>query len=269
VRLGPSVPDTPSASVAASSAPPVVPATPVAVAPSTAAAAVAAVPAPPAIATASPAPAAASSVSLSVGRGAIFACKTSDGDALKGAECGTLPGLDSLVMPRLRKLAQCPDAAAATGKLRLVVHVDFARSSMNVDLGRGNALPSSEALVACAKDALAGAGGTLAGIAHDKARYSVAYSVILGASGPAASGEAPPTAAAPSHPAEENRADGSAQIVWDVALLRDAPRSGKVVARLQRGTTVRLGPMKEAYYPIKFGDGFASDGWVYRAAVGK
>jgi hypothetical protein len=65
-------------------------------------------------------------------------------------------------------------------------------------------------------------------------------------------------------------AEGSAQIVWEVALVRDAPKTGgKIVARLPRGTTVRLGPLKEGWYPVKYGDGFSGDGWVFRGAVGR
>ena len=60
-----------------------------------------------------------------------------------------------------------------------------------------------------------------------------------------------------------------AQVVWETALVRDAPRSGQIVARLQRGTKLKLGTAKDGWYPIKFGSDFASDGWVYRGAIGK
>ena len=161
-------------------------------------------------------------------------------------------------MPRLRKLADCPDARAS-GKVHLVVRADFARNALAVELGHDRASPATAPLLACAKSALASA--SLEGIAHDNPRYGVAYVVTLGA----------PAAAEP----EATRlrptpvADGTAQVVWDVAIVRDAPKTGKVLARLQRGTPLHIGTSKDGWYPVKYGDGFASDGWVYRGAIGR
>jgi hypothetical protein len=208
-------------------------------------------------------PAVPSPVNLTVGHGFVFACLGADGEALKGSACGALPGLDSLVMPRLRRLADCPEAAAANGKLHLVVRLDFARNTLGVELGRTHGVSPAEPLLACAKTALAGT--TVNGIAHEKARYSVAYSVTFGSP---ASSAAPGATAAP-RGADEGSTDGAAQVAWEVALVRDVPKTGKVVARLQRGTAVRVGAMKDGWYPIRYGDGFASDGWVYRGALGK
>ncbi len=64
-------------------------------------------------------------------------------------------------------------------------------------------------------------------------------------------------------------AEGTAQVVWEVALVRDAPKTGKVVARLQRGVTIRIGPVKDGWYPVRYGSGFASEGWVFRGAIGR
>jgi hypothetical protein len=253
VRLGPSVPSDAVSAVAsaapseAAAAPPSAPAV--------------AVPAP----IASPAPAAAPSPpAVTVGRGVVFACKNGDGDSLKGADCGSLPGLDGQIMPRLRKLAECPEAAGASGKLHLVVHLDFSRGALSVDLGRGHGVASPDALLACAKTDATGIG--LGGIAHDNPRYSVAYSVTFGtAEGVAPSQSGTPAAAATAAEA----ADGSAQVVWEVAIVRDAPKTGKVLARLQRGTTVHLGTAKDGWFPVKYGDSFDSDGWLYRGAIGR
>lgn len=259
VRLGPSLPAD-ATSAATSAAPPggaeppgsaQAPAVPAAIAtPSNAAAAPAAAPAPP---------------SVAVGHGFVFACKTSDGDSLKGGDCGTLPGLDSVVMPRLRKLAECADAAGESGKLHLVVHLDFPRGGVGVELGRGQGVSSPDALVACAKSDVAGA--SLAGIAHDNPRYSVAYSVTFGG-GESPTGS-PSTPSTPAIPAPAGAIDGEAQVVWEVAIIRDTPKTGKVVARLQRGTQIRIGTARDGWYPVKYGDGFSSDGWVYRGAIGR
>jgi hypothetical protein len=64
-------------------------------------------------------------------------------------------------------------------------------------------------------------------------------------------------------------ADGTAQVVWDVALVRDAPKTGKILARLPRGTTIHVGPVKDGWYPVKPGGGFAGEGWVFRGAIGR
>jgi hypothetical protein len=250
VRLGPAVPE--ATSSVASAAPPAESASapPVPSAQTASVAAVASISAPP--------PAAPAPVSVNVGHGVVFGCKDSDGESLKGSECGTLPGLDGIVMPRLRKLTECPEAATASGKLHLVLHVDFPHGGIGVDLGRGHGVSSPDALLACAKSDISGA--TLSGVPHENPRYNVAYSVTFG--GPAA------PASASAHPAVEAEA-GTAQIVWEVAIVRDAPKTGKVVARLQRGAELHLGTPKDGWYPVKFGDGFASDGWIYRGAIGK
>jgi hypothetical protein len=289
VRLGPSVPDGPGASSSASPAAPIASAGPVA---RTATAPPAAMPAPASPQTASqaaassPASSPASSLPpasvagggsphVSVPHGSVFSCKTAGGDTLKGTECGAMPALDRIVQPRLRRLADCPEAAATSGVLHLVVRADFAHDALTVDLGRDRdhdkgvdkAVASATQLLACAKSALGSA--SLQGVAHDNARYSVAYPVTFGVApaSPAAEIRAPAAAAAtPATPATES----SAQVEWEVAIVRDAPHTtGKVLARLQRGTPLRIGAPKDGWYPIKYGDGFGSDGWVYRGAIGK
>jgi len=249
VRLGPSVP---APVVSSSSAQPEsvdTSATPAAAVP-------ALMPAPSAVASV-----ARTSVEVALGHGSLFACKSASGDSLKGSACGGLPGLDDVVLPRLRKLAECPEAAGASGKLRLVVHPDFARSAFAVELGRNQSVGAPEPLLACAKSALAGA--SPAGIPHENPRYSVLYV----ASFPDTA--SPAETATASAPAAARGSDATAQVEWDVAIVRDAPRTGKVVARLQRGTPLRVGTVKDGWYPVKYGDGFSSDGWVYRGAIGR
>jgi hypothetical protein len=261
VRLGPSVPDGPAASTSAAA--PVAPAAPagsqsapavpVALAAPASSPAVAAVPV-----------GSSGGVRINVAHGVVFSCKTADGEVLKGSDCGAPTGLDGLVLPRLRKLADCPEAASTSGKLHLVVRADFARDALAIDLGRDKGVSTAEPLLVCAKSAMASA--SLEGIAHDNPRYNVAYSVTFSApSGSSAPSPSPPSASAPT-PA----GDGTAQVEWEVAIVRDAPKTtGKMLARLPRGTPLRLGPSKDGWYPVKFGEGFGSDGWVYRGAIGK
>jgi len=282
VRLGPSVPESASAAAVASASPgttspggggsaPALAARPGA-ANAPAAAAVASSPGAPAATAAG----VAAAPSVSVSRGAVYSCHTSDGDRLKGGDCGPLPGLDGIVRPRLRRLAGCPDAAGVSGRLHVVVRPDFRRGAFSVDLSSHNAgISPSDGLLACAKADMAGAGAALGDVTHDNPRYSVSYTVTFGAGGVASSAASSTTpaaalaTAAPRASGEATSADGSAQVVWDVAIIRDAPKSGKVVARLPRGTTIRLGAVKDGWYPVRYGEGLASEGWVYRGAVGR
>jgi hypothetical protein len=198
-------------------------------------------------------------IAVSVGRGVVTACKTSEGESLKGAECGRTASLDRLVAKSLQKLAECPSAADNPDKVRLVVRADFVRGALAVSAHKG---AMSEALVACAKSALEGV--SLDGVPHVNPRVTVSYSVAF----EAASTE-PPADRPPSPREETGTADHAAPVVWDVALVRDTPRTGRVTARLKQGTVVRLGPVQDGWYPVKFGDAFANDGWIYGAAIGR
>jgi hypothetical protein len=258
VRLGPSVPEGTIASVSPSADPAPLGRPSSAVPPPAVPAAMAA-PAAVSVAPAAVAPSPAGP-RVSVAHGAVFACKTPGGESLKGNDCGTLGGLDAVVMGKLRKLAECPEAASTSGTLHLVVRPDFTRDAVTVGLGREHGVSTAEPLLACAKSALGGV--SLTGIAHENARYSVAYAVSFGAPVAAAP---PPAANAP-----VAAADGTAQVEWEVAIVRDAPNTGgKVLARLPRGTPLHLGSAKDGWYPVKYGDAFGSDGWVYRGAIGK
>jgi hypothetical protein len=42
-----------------------------------------------------------------------------------------------------------------------------------------------------------------------------------------------------------------------------------LVTRLPRGTKVKVGTRKDGWFQIKFGEGFTSEGWVYRGAIGR
>jgi hypothetical protein len=77
---------------------------------------------------------------------------------------------------------------------------------------------------------------------------------------------AEPAPASQSAPAAALKA---VQVEWEVALVRDAPKTGKVIARLPRGTSLRVGPAKDGWYPVKYGGSYSSDGWVYRGAIGR
>jgi hypothetical protein len=257
VRLGPSVPEAPSSAASGS-------VSGAALEPSAGGASASGLPAAAAVAPASSPSASPAPPSVEVSGGVVYACKNADGDSHKGPDCGDLPGLDGVVTPRLRKMARCPEAAGASGKLHLAVRLDFNRDSLAVELGRGQTVGTPEALLGCARSALADA--KLGGISHANPRYSVAYTITFEGAPSAASA---PVNAAPAKQEPSGGEEAAAQVTWEVAIVRDAPRTGKVVAKLQRGTALRVGAAKDGWYPVKYGDAFANDGWVYRGAIGR
>jgi hypothetical protein len=87
---------------------------------------------------------------------------------------------------------------------------------------------------------------------------------------PAVENPAPLATASASQASSQAAADGKpTQVEWEVALVRDAPKTGKVVARLPRGSRLLVGPVKDGWYPVTYGSGNSSQGWVYRGAIGR
>ncbi|MDB4937098.1 MAG: hypothetical protein JWP87_4070, partial [Labilithrix sp.] len=219
---------------------------------------------------------------VSVGRGAVLTCKTSDGESKKGKECGSLAGLDNVVPPHLKKLAQCSAAEGQTGKLSFVATAVFPSGGLSWDVGKSSTVGNVDGITSCLKTHFSGV--TATGIAHEHNRYTVAYNVTFA---PGLEVAAPKIDKSDksdkSEAAEKNAKDdkaekpeapaaaagGEASVGWEVALVRDVPKTGGVVARLPRGTKVRLGAIKDGWYAIKFGENFSQDGFVYRGAIGR
>jgi hypothetical protein len=224
---------------------------------------------------------------VNVQRGSIVSCKTSEGESKKGKECGSLAGLDNVVPPHLRKLQTCSAAEGQTGKLTFYATASFPAGGLSWEVGKASTVGNLEGITNCLKTHFSGV--TAAGIAHEHQRYTVSFTATF----------APPLeAAAPKNDkndkpdvAEKNAKDdkgaadksskdskddapaaaagGEASVGWEVALVRDVPKTGAVVARLPRGTKVKIGAIKDGWYSIKYGEGFASDGFVYRGAIGR
>jgi hypothetical protein len=220
--------------------------------------------------------------------GAVLSCKTDDGGTKKGKACGKIPSLDQVVVPRLRTVAQCAGAEGQTGKLSFMATADFTSGRFSWDFGRSTTVGNLDQLRACLKTTFHGV--TVKGAAHDNPRYTVAYNAMFtapaaskddgdederGASGAAAehaSAGAKANAKADAPKSEKSDAQpvsGDATVGWEVALVREVPKTGGIVARLPRGTKVKLGAAKDGWYSIKYGDGFAGEGWVYRGAIGR
>ncbi|HEY1958371.1 MAG TPA: SH3 domain-containing protein [Polyangiaceae bacterium] len=257
VRLGPAAPAEAVSAVAAQRA---------AEAASAAAASASVAPPPAPSASAAPAPV----ITINVGHAAILSCKNDDGDTLKGRECGGLAGLDPLVQTRLKRLSQAPAAATNPGKLNIVLGLDFKNNHISVESGRSSTVKD----VASLKAFVAGEvkSMSLKSVDHQYDRYSVVYVVHI-QNGEEKSAEPAPAATASATPsAASSQAalpEGEAAVAWDTAIVRDAPHTGTIVARLPRGTHVQLGASQGGWYKIKYGAGFASDGYVYRGAIGK
>jgi len=248
-----------------------------------------------------PATAAAVPPSITVPKGLVISCKTTDGETKKGnKDCGAVPGVDGLVMPRVRKIATCSGVEGQTGKLSLIVNADFASGRFWYEVGKSSTLQNMDAVTSCLKTSFHGVSTTAT--PHEHARYTVAYTATFapGAAGAAGGGgdeeatngkhngggktdpssssskakDAPPSdekkeASEPSPTPAAPSNTGEATVAWEVALVRDAPKTGGLVSRLPRGTKVKVGSSKDGWYQIKFGESFNNDGWVYRGAIGR
>ena len=114
---------------------------------------------------------------VSVQRGSVIACKTSDGESKKGKECGALAGLDNVVPPHLRKLATCSAAEGQTGKLSFVATAVFPSGGLSWDVGKSSTVGNLEGITSCLKTHFSGV--TATGVAHEHNRYTVAYNVTF------------------------------------------------------------------------------------------
>jgi hypothetical protein len=222
--------------------------------------------------------------SVTVNRGIVLSCKTEEGDAKKGVtECGSVAGFDGITQPRLRRLASCPAALGANGKLSVVFNVDFPSNRVAVEVGKSSTVANLDGFAACVKPAFQGV--SLGALNHENPHYSLFYSVVfapkdarggapvagsgVAAPGSVAAGGAMASTSASPTAATADVEGGTAQVVWEVAIVRDSPRTGQVLARLLRGTKIRLGPGQDGWYAVKYGNDFSSEGWVYRGAIGK
>ena len=186
-----------------------------------------------------------------VGTGSVLHCRDEQVDM---TECGAFQ-FDAVAVPRLKALARCPAAKGANGKLSVGFDIDYRAKSVRLVLGKSTTLPreTAEALVRCTDSTFEQA----ALVPHDHRQYTVFYSARFG--------DATPAPAAPG-PAANPSADGSTAVVaWDVAILRDSPRSGAVVERVLKGAKVKILSHDGSWYRVQYQ---TFQGWVYREAIG-
>lgn len=195
-----------------------------------------------------------------VGDGKVESCKGKKGD--KTEDCGKL-SFDKIAKTRLAELARCPAAIGLEGKMTLAITVNFERNDITVDNERKKSgLPSDtvRGVLVCAGKELKGV--ELEKIPHTHQRYSLSYEVSFYPPGKAPNGDEP----AKGDDAQEEKSLGRATVTQDRALVREAPKTGKVVVRLVQGTRVKLVEQQGDWYKIESSKG---KGWVYRQAIGK
>ncbi len=200
-----------------------------------------------------------------VGPGAILSCR--DGkDEIKDA-CGSLE-FDPIAVPKIKALSQCPAASAAQGKLSIGFDVDFRKKEVRVLLGKSTTLPrdKAEALIRCAGTAFDRL--SLGTVPHEHRRYTVFYTASFAGQ----TKTAEPTNEKPSTEGpvagtttSESPATGTSTVNWDVAIVRDSPKTGTIVGRVLRGSKVKVLAHQGEWYRVQYG---SITGWVYRGTIG-
>ncbi|MET0592521.1 MAG: SH3 domain-containing protein [Polyangiaceae bacterium] len=203
---------------------------------------------------------------VAVGHGTILHCRDEGQDAA-AEECDSLE-FDPVAVPRIKALAQCSGTAGAVGKLSIGFDVDFRRKEVRVMSGKSTTLPKekAEALIKCADTAFDKV--SLAEIQHKHRRYLIFYTATFaGADKPVEAAVEKPAVEGPSAgtTTSETATTGIATVVWDVVLVRDAPKTGAVVGRIMRGSKVKVLAHQGEWYRVNFG---TTEGWVYRGTIG-
>ncbi|MBW7947710.1 MAG: hypothetical protein H3C60_15075, partial [Sphingomonadaceae bacterium] len=109
----------------------------------------------------------------------MLSCTISGGEAKNGKECGAVTEIDRLVTPRLRRLATCAGLTGQSGKLSVVVKVDFTAARFSHDVGKSTSLRDTGAASACLDTVFEGA--SLDAVQHTHPRYTIAYTAIIDA----------------------------------------------------------------------------------------
>lgn len=187
----------------------------------------------------------------------LVSCRNGHGDTKHGAECEGLSDLLPVLEGRLKKLAAC--TSSSKGKLVLLTRVDFGKGTLHTDLGKGGTVARRPELLECARTELSGI--PLSASGREFVKYTISTQVNFGKGF-----EEKPE---PGEEKAKSAEAGDAEVVWEVGIVRSAPRSGAIVTRLPRGSALKLGAPKDGWYPVRFGQDFSTEGWVYRGAIGK
>ncbi|MCA9625669.1 MAG: SH3 domain-containing protein [Myxococcales bacterium] len=249
VRIGPHVPG--AKKEAAEAAPSTTP---------TAAPAPSAAPAAPALVkTAAPAAKVLSEQLVVVSGGAVKHCFEGR-DRHEGEDCGKI-ATDRLLAPRLEQLKGCPSALGLQGSMQIGFDLDFTKKEIAVRRGEDSEIPGStvNGIMACLADYISDVSAEK--IPHKHTKYRVVYDLKFYPPGTAV----PRSGQAEDAPDDSDEERGVASVSWDTALIRDEPRTGKVIARLVKGTRVKILGRRDDWYRVKMR---SKEGWLYRGALG-
>jgi len=194
-----------------------------------------------------------------VGGGDVTRCYKGK-DKIEG-DCGRIK-LDKVFVHRLEELKGCPAALGLEGQLEVRLDLSFEKKSISVRQGKKGELPGStvNGVMRCVRDYIADVDASR--IPHKHSRYWVEYTLEFFPPGSALPTEG--TTDAPEGESDSQR--GVAAVTWDSVLVRDEPVNGKRVARLVRGTRVKILGRRKDWYRVKLRD---KEGWVYRGALGR
>jgi hypothetical protein len=223
---------------------------------------------PAASASAAPSAEPAGGQTIVVGPGKIQRCFDKKGK--KQESCGELQ-IDHLVVPKLKQLSRCASAQGLEGKVNVGFEVHFEKKEVHVTRGKKTQVPGTtvQGLVQCAAQEMANL--PLDEVPHKLARYTLAYQLTFYKPGtaPAEEPKAGDKDDGDEKPAGQTTSEtgvtGTATVSWDTALLRKDPKDGEVVARLVRGTRVKLVGRQNDWYKVESG---SKVGWVYRGSIG-
>ncbi|MFO0675519.1 MAG: hypothetical protein U0169_03230 [Polyangiaceae bacterium] len=213
---------------------------------------------------------------VTVGKETITSCRTEAGEVLKGAKaCGPMPRFDAIAFARLKRLSHCPNVIGTEGKLGVIFTLDFGKNKVTADAAPSSTVGNLDSFAGCLMGGIDTV--SIASIEHEHPRYTLFYPATFTTRAGDAAADSLPVGKAPTGEskartasgAEVHATDPSAEVVWEVAIVRDNPRSGTLVARLARGTKVQIASGREGWYRVKYGPTFASEGWVYRGAIGR
>ncbi|UQA58891.1 SH3 domain-containing protein [Polyangium aurulentum] len=206
---------------------------------------------------------------VAVGPGKITRCW--DKKSKKLTDCGELQ-VDNIALPKLKDLAACPSAVGLAGKLTVAIDIDFDKKEVNVTKPKKEktSIPSSTVtgIVQCAARSFANL--PLEEVPHKYKHYTLQYGLTF-----TPPGKSPEEAAGDKDGAggedavgsttSETGAEGTATVIQDTGLVRKEPKDGEVVARLVRGTQVKIVGRRNEWYKI---EASGKTGWIYRGAIG-
>lgn len=180
-------------------------------------------------------------------------------DAKKLDRCDEIDA-DSVLKARIQSLANCGGAEGASGTLSLGFKLHFGKNKVEkIMRGKSTTLPDdvTAVLLTCAEKEFKSV--ALDGVQHEHVEYTVFYKAEFfpPGSAPSSPDAGPPVTAA----------SGLATVSWNVALVREAPVEGKVVARVLSGTKVKVTGRRDDWYRITY-DAKGGEGWVHKGALG-